>query len=129
MPLFARIPLEVRLAAIRQTPEKPPRMAVLDALAAVKGTANEGYAWTTVRRARVDLTQRCGRCQRSRRGGRKSLVADSETLCQIVARTPWRASLKCKRAALVALMRHVGGDETIVDECLRGAMDHDSDAD
>ena len=37
MPLFARIPIAARIAAIRLTGEKPLRTSVLDAMAAVKG--------------------------------------------------------------------------------------------
>ena len=60
---------------------------------------------------------------------RRTPVADAETLCRILCAIEWKASLKRKRAALVALMRHVGGDESIVNDCLREAADYDSDSD
>ena len=115
------------LAAVRRTPESPPRASVLDVLTAVRGLWSN-TAWSRLRRRRPGLAARCpshkfqGRCQKP------TLVADASTLCDVALHVEWTASLQRKRVAAIAVVRHLSADESIVDAHLPEAMVYDTDS-
>ena len=118
--------LDERLQDIRVLGGDPLRVSVYDVVRACKRCAKATMTIQCVRRAYPSLFAMCAMHQFPGERQNRTPVADVDTLCPILVRMPWKASLKRKRLALEAVVRRMGG-EVAIDEHIVGALGYDSD--
>ena len=105
---------------IRKTAEDPPRVSVLDVIAAVTGldSGNSSTAYTRLKEQYPEVTATSSLFKFPGRGQRDTPITCVKGAVIIVMLLPGRTAANVRKQAAGVLCRYLGGDLSLIDERL-----------
>ena len=106
---------------IRKTAEDPPRVSVLDVVAAVTGlgSSNSSTVYNRLREQLPEVGTACADFKFPERGRRCTPITCAKGAVTIVMLLPGRAAAHVRKQDASTLVRYLGGDLSMVDEIAR----------
>ena len=117
---------------IRRTDEVPPRVSIIDVVAAITShsQSNSALTFARLKEEYPDVVVNCSEARfpdaRGRRGQKDTPVADAKGIAEIIMLLPGQQAARVRRQAAELFVRYLGGDLTLVEEvcALRGFQEH-----
>ena len=117
---------------IRRTGEVPPRVSIIDVVAAITShsQSNSAVTFARLKEEYPDVVMNCSEARfpdaRGHRGQKDTPVADAKGIAEIIMLLPGQQAARVRRQAAELLVRYLGGDLTLVEEvcALRGFQEH-----
>ena len=103
---------------IRRTNEEPPRVSVIDVVAAITGkdANNAARDIGLIKGLHPEVTQNLGIFKFAGRGQKNTPVASARGIVEIIMLLPGHHAAKVRRQAAQVLVRYLGGDLAIIDD-------------